>query len=76
MGYHFLSSDFLGKVLRVICGFKNILFWLKICGDQLTTDQAFCIYHVLVKVRECIETLHQLLIHFKEASDSVRREVL
>jgi hypothetical protein len=49
------------------------------CGFQpnrSTTDQISCIRHILEKKCECIETVHQLFIDFKEACNSVRREIL
>jgi hypothetical protein len=49
------------------------------CGfwwNRSTTDQIFCIYQLLEKKLEYSETEHQLLIDFKEAYDSIRKEVL
>jgi hypothetical protein len=49
------------------------------CGSQCnrsTTDQTFCIHHILKKEWEYNETVHQLYAGFKKAYDSVRREVL
>jgi hypothetical protein len=43
--------------------------------DQ-TTDQIFCNHQILEKKWEYNETVHQVLIDFKKAYDSVRREVL
>jgi uncharacterized protein Yka (UPF0111/DUF47 family) len=43
------------------------------------TDQLlirFCINHILEKKWEYIETVHQLLIEFEKAYDSIRREIL
>jgi hypothetical protein len=44
--------------------------------NRSTADQKICIYQKLVKKWEYNETVHQLLIDFKKAYDSVRREVL
>jgi len=45
--------------------------------DFDTTGQLlFCIHQILEKKWEYNEAVHQLLIDFKEAYDSVRREVL
>jgi hypothetical protein len=49
------------------------------CGfrcNRSTTDQIFCICQILEKKWEYNETVHQLLIDFKKAYDSVRKEVL
>ena len=46
------------------------------CGlrrNRSTTDHIFCIRQILEKNREYNETVHQLLIEFKKAYDSVRR---
>jgi hypothetical protein len=40
------------------------------------THQTSCIRQILEKKLEYTETVHQLLIVFKKAYDSVRREVL
>jgi hypothetical protein len=48
------------------CGFRR---------DRSTTDQIFCIHEILEKW-EYNETVHQLFIDFKQAYESVRREVL
>jgi hypothetical protein len=39
-------------------------------------DHIFCIHQILEEKWEYSETVHQLFIDFKEAYDSVRREVL
>ena len=44
--------------------------------DFDVTDHIFCIHQILEKKWEYSETVHQLFIDFKEAYDSVRREVL
>jgi hypothetical protein len=44
--------------------------------DVSTTDQILCIRQILEKKWEYNETVHQLFTEFKEAYDSVRREVL
>jgi hypothetical protein len=49
------------------CGFRR---------NRSTTDQIFCIRQILEKKWEYSEPVHQLFIDFKNASDSVRREVL
>jgi len=41
-----------------------------------TTDHIFCIRQILEKKWEYNEAVHRLLIDFKKAYDSVRREVL
>jgi len=41
-----------------------------------TTDHIFCIRQILEKKWEYNEAVPQLLINFKKAYDSVRREVL
>jgi hypothetical protein len=40
------------------------------------TDQIFCIHQILEKKWEYNKIVHELLIDFKKAYDSVRREVL
>jgi len=40
------------------------------------TDHIFCIHHILDKKWEYNEAVHQIFIDFKQAYDSVRREVL
>jgi len=49
------------------------------CGfrcNRSTTDHIFCICHILEKKWELSEAVHQLLIDFNAAYNSVRREVL
>jgi hypothetical protein len=49
------------------------------CGfrcNRATTDQIFCICHILGKKWEYNETVHQLFVDFMKAYNSVRREVL
>jgi hypothetical protein len=41
-----------------------------------TTDQIFCICHILEKKWEYNGTVHQLFIDLNKAYDSIRREVL
>jgi len=41
-----------------------------------TTDHIFCIRQILEQKWEYYEAVHQLLIDFKKAYDSVRREIL
>jgi hypothetical protein len=43
---------------------------------QYFTDKIVCIRQILEKTLEYNETVHQLFVDFKEAYDSVRREVL
>ena len=45
-------------------------------GTALPTDHIFCIRQILEKKWEYTEAVHQLLIDFKKAYVSVRREVL
>jgi len=48
------------------------------CGlrrSRSTTDHIFCIHQILEKKWEFSEAVHQLFTDFKEAYDSVRREV-
>ena len=49
------------------CGFRR---------NKSTTDHIFCICQILGKKWEYNKAVHQLFIDFKEAYDSVRREVL
>ena len=49
------------------CGFRR---------TRSTTDHIFCIRKLLEKKWEYNEAVHQLLIDFKKAYDSIRREVL
>jgi hypothetical protein len=49
------------------CGFRR---------SRSTTDQIFCIRQILKKKWGYDETVHKLLIDFKKAYDSVRREVM
>jgi hypothetical protein len=49
------------------------------CGfrcNRSTTGHIFCIRQILEKKWEYKETVHQLFVDFKEAYESVRREVL
>jgi hypothetical protein len=55
-----------------ITGERHCGFWC----NKPTTDQIFCICHILEKKWEYNETVHQLFIDFKKAYDSVRKEVL
>jgi hypothetical protein len=43
---------------------------------DVTTDQIFWVHQILEKEWEYNETVHQLFVDFKQAYDSVRREVL
>ena len=49
------------------CGFRR---------NRSTIDHIFCIRQILEKKWEYNEEVHQLFMDFKEAYDSVRREVL
>jgi len=49
------------------CGFRR---------NRSTIDHIFCIRQILEKKWEYNEDVHQLFLDFKEAYDSVRREVL
>jgi len=56
------------------------IIWDHQCGYQCnssTTDHVriFCIYQILEKKWEYDKAVHQLSIDFKEAYDSIRREV-
>jgi len=44
--------------------------------NRWTIDHIFCICQIIEKKWEYNEPVHQLFIYFKEAYDSVRREVL
>jgi hypothetical protein len=44
--------------------------------QQITNDHLFCIRHILEKIWEYNEAVHQLFVDFKNAYDSVRKEVL
>jgi hypothetical protein len=47
-----------------------------ITNKKITTDQIFCIRQILEKKWEYNEAIHQIFVDFKQAYDSVRREVL
>jgi len=49
------------------CGFQH---------NRSTTDQIFCICHILEKKWKYNKVVHELFTDFKNAYDSVRREVL
>jgi tRNA(Ile)-lysidine synthase TilS/MesJ len=49
------------------CGFRRI---------TSTTDHIFCICEIIEKKWENYEAVHQLIIDFKKACDSFRREAL
>jgi hypothetical protein len=56
------------KLLGIIkCGFPH---------NRSTTDHIFSIRQILDKKWEYSDVVHQLLIDFKKAYDSARREVL
>jgi hypothetical protein len=62
-------SFIMGKIIirEHQCGFKR---------NMSTTDHIFSIRQILENKWEYNEAVHQLFIDFKEACDSVRREVL
>jgi sorting nexin-29 len=72
--YKMLSNILLSRLIPYVdeiigvhqCGFRH---------NRSTTDQIFCI-QMLEKKWKYNETVHQLFILFKNACDSVRREVL
>jgi len=49
------------------CGFRH---------NRITTDNIFCIRQISSKKRECCEAVHELIMDYKKAYDSVRREGL
>jgi sorting nexin-29 len=73
--YKILSNILLSRLTPYVdeiirdhqCGFRH---------NCSTTDQIFCIHHILEKKWEYNGTVHQLFIDFSKACDSVRREVL
>jgi hypothetical protein len=73
--YKILSNILLSRLRPYIdeiigdrqCGFRR---------NRSTSDQIFCTHQMLEKKLEYSKTVHQLLIDFKKAYDSVRREVL
>ena len=72
--YYTLSSILLSRLIP----YAEEIIWGHPCGfrcGRSTTDHILCIRHILEK-REYNEAVHQLFIDFKEAYDSVRREVL
>jgi hypothetical protein len=44
--------------------------------NRSTADQIFCICQIVEKKWEYNESVHPLLLYFKKAHDSVRREIL
>ena len=73
----------LHKVLSNILQSRLIPYAEEIIGDhhfgfqrnRSTTDHIFCTHQILEKKWEYNESVHQLFIDFKKASDSVRRKV-
>jgi len=73
--YKILSNILLSRLIPYVkeifgdyqCGFRR---------NRSTIDQIFCIHKIFEKKREYNGEVHQLLIDFKEAYDSVRRAVL
>ena len=80
--YHFWSTTY--KILSSILPLRSIPYAEDITGDhqcgirhnRSTTDHIFCIQQLPDKKWEYNEAMHQLVIDFKKAYDSVRREVL
>ena len=72
------------KILSSILPLRSIPYAEDITGDHLCgirrnrsiTDHIFCIQQILNKTWEYNEAMHQLVIDFNKAYDSVRREVL
>jgi hypothetical protein len=72
--YKILSNILLSRLSTYIdeitgdhqCGFRH----------NRSTNQNFCICHILANKWEYNETVHQLFIDFKKVYDSMRREVL
>ena len=72
------------KILSNILLSRLIPYGKEIIGDhqhgfrhnRSTIDHIFCIRQILEKKWEYNEEIHQLFIDFKNAYDSVRREVL
>jgi hypothetical protein len=60
-------SAYVDEIIGDHCGFWH---------NSSTTDQIFCICHIIEIKWEYNETVHQLFIDFNKAYDSVRREVL
>jgi hypothetical protein len=81
-GISLLSTSY--KILSNILLSRLTPYVDKIIGDHQcgfrcnwsTTDQIFCICQILEKKWEYNGTVHKLIIDFKKAYDSVRREVL
>jgi hypothetical protein len=66
--YEVHSTDIIDEIIGDHqCGF---------CHNRSNTDQIFCIYDILEKKWEYNERVHQLIMDFKKACDSVRREAL
>jgi hypothetical protein len=73
--YIILSNILLARLISFVneiigdhqCGFRR---------NRSTTDQIFYIRQILEKKWECSGIAHQLFIDFKNAYDSVKREVL
>jgi hypothetical protein len=73
--YRILSNVLLSRLTP----YADEIIWDHVCAfwhNKSTTDHIFCIHQILGKKWEYNEAVHQLFIDFKEAYDSVRREVL
>jgi len=73
--YKILSNILLSRLIpnaEEIIGDHHCGFW----HNRSTTDHIFCFRQILEKKWEYNEAVHQLFIDFKNAYDSVRREVL
>ena len=73
--YKILSNMLLSRLIpyaEEIIGDHDCGFW----RNRSTTDHIFCFRHILEKKWEYNETVLQLFIDFKKASESVWREVL
>jgi hypothetical protein len=58
-----VDLDVTGRLLIIYCGFRR---------NRSTADHIFSICEVLVKKCEYNEAVHQLIIDFKKAYDSIR----
>jgi hypothetical protein len=73
--YKILSNILLSRLIP----YAEEIIWDHQCGfrrNRSTTDRIFCIRQIRDKKWEYNEAVHHLFIDFKNAYDSVRREVL
>jgi len=66
-------------LLSTLIPYAKENFWDHQCGfrcNRSTIDHIFCIRRIFHRKWEYIEQVPQVLIDFKEAYDSIRREVL